>query len=152
MWYALFILDYEETFPEDLLALLRKLLSMRKRMGKDSRMEKPHNIFGIDRIREGLGVSLSRDALVAPNSLTLSHCDGEWLSHVVFHRLRKTCDITAGVTWIPRHVSPHWPRLSRNHETLEANRKDYELQGPVPCRKGLYCQGADPGLLSSPCL
>ena len=51
MWYALFILDYEESFPEDLLALLRKLLSLRKRMGKDFRMEKPHNIFGIDRIR-----------------------------------------------------------------------------------------------------
>lgn len=144
MWYELLIQELEKSSPKDLLTLLRKVLSIRKREDKEYCNEKLYDYFGIGRIREGLEVSLSRDVLVAPCSLTLSHCDGDWLSHVVFHFRRKTCDITAGVTWIPRHVSSFWPRLFMNNETFETNRKSYELQGSVPCRKGLYCQGVDP--------
>ena len=143
MWYMLFIPELEKhSDEEEFLALLMlKLLSLRKHMGKEYCIEKPHNSFGIGRIRESLESFLFHNALIAPCSLTLSHCDGDWLSHLVFHFIRKTCDKTAGVTWLPYHVPSLRPRLSLNYETVETDREDYELQGPVPRRKGLYYQG-----------
>ena len=77
MWDFLFIPEHVKHSDEELLALLLKFLSSRKRKGKEDCKEERHNDFGIDRIRERFETSLFRDALIAPCSLTLSHCDGD---------------------------------------------------------------------------